>query len=358
MILSPARALALAALLTGGPVAANDGFGGLAATGLTFGRTDAVAMVDEDLFIGPDRIRVDYVFRNLTDQDVTGEVIFPLPPIGVWSLWEQMMNLPEGPPYPENLLNFTVTVDGQPVTPRIDRIAVIEPEWEENHPLNEQYDTPGRDVTAELERYGLPLDLDPQAAMDRLLALSPADRAAVTEAGLAQYFEADTQNQIPEQAFPTWSVVLRYHWTQTFPAGAELRVHHEYDHRPPGGIFYWTHPVTNETDWLQTYVDQFCIDDGTSAAMARALERKDPSSDEVYNYGTAFFMTYVLRTANSWAGPIGHFRLTLDKGDAANVISLCAEGVKKTGPTTFVVEKTDYTPDRDLEILLVVPISD
>jgi hypothetical protein len=29
--------------------------------------------------------------------------------------------------------------------------------------------------------------------------------------------------------------------------------------------------------------------------------------------------------------------------------------VEKTGPTTFVVEKTDYTPDRDLEILIVAP---
>ena len=37
------------------------------------------------------------------------------------------------------------------------------------------------------------------------------------------------------------------------------------------------------------------------------------------------------------------------------MISLCADGVKKTGPTTFVVEKTDYTPDRDLEVLVVGP---
>ena len=38
------------------------------------------------------------------------------------------------------------------------------------------------------------------------------------------------------------------------------------------------------------------------------------------------------------------------------MISLCADGVKKTGPTTFVVEKTNYTPDRDLEVLVVVPL--
>ena len=77
------------------PAAANDGFGGLSATGLTFGQTDAVAMLEEDLFIGIDRISVEYLFRNTTAADVTGEVIFPLPPVAVWSGYEAMMNLPE-----------------------------------------------------------------------------------------------------------------------------------------------------------------------------------------------------------------------------------------------------------------------
>ena len=75
-------------------------------------------------------------------------------------------------------------------------------------------------------------------------------------------------------------------------------------------------------------------------------------------FGLSSNIAYVLRTANSWAGPIGHFKLTLDKGAPSNVISLCAEGVKKTGPTTFVVEKTDFTPDRDLDILIVQPGQD
>ena len=81
---------------------------------------------------------------------------------------------------------------------------------------------------------------------------------------------------------------------------------------------------------------------------------KDP--DYGQGVGMAWNVEYVLRTANSWAGPIGHFRLTLDKGAANRVISLCAEGLRKTGPTTFVMEKTDFTPDSDLEILLVSPV--
>ncbi|MBE2275030.1 MAG: DUF4424 domain-containing protein [Rhodobacteraceae bacterium] len=348
------RALLLSAALLAPPAHANDGFGGLTATGLEFGQTEAVAMESEDLRIDPDRITVDYVFRNTTAEDVTGEVIFPLPPISLWSLWEGMMNLPE-PPMPENLVGFTATVDGKPVEVRIDRIAVVEPPWMENRPPSDSYDTPGRDVTADLAKYGLPLTLDPDAAMAALLDLPPADRQALQDAGLAEYFDADPGNQIPEQALPGWSIVLRYHWTQTFPAGTAVRVQHQYQNRPPGGIFGWVHPLTEEEAYLQDYVSRYCIDDGTSAAMAKALETRDPATGEIYNYGTAWFITYVLRTANSWAGPIGTFRLTLDKGDASNLVSLCAEGVRKTGPTTFVVEKTDYTPDRDLDILLVSP---
>lgn len=331
---------------------ANDGWGGLSATGLTFGQTDAIAMQEEDLFIGTDRIAVDYLFRNLTDQDVTGEVIFPLPPIGVWSMMEAMWNLPEDLTR-DNLVNFQASVDGVPVAVKIDRIAVIEPEWQENRPLNEQYDTPGRDVTAELARFGLPLTLDFQAVSAALLALSPADQAAAKAAGLADYYEGYPTQGVPPEAFPLWSIVYRYHWTQTFPAGAELRVHHDYENRPSGGVFYYADPPE---EYQQYLVDQYCIDKGTAKAIVTALDR--PGEDEYGHYGTALNIQYVLRTANSWAGPIGKFRLTLDKGTPENVISLCMDGVTKTGPTRFVVEKTDFSPDRDLEILVVQPLED
>lgn len=341
--------LALAALAL--PAAANDGFGGLSATGLTFGQTEAVAMVSEDLSIGIDRIAVDYVFRNTTDADVTGEVIFPLPPISVWAQWESMMNLPEDVTR-ENLVGFTATVDGQPVQVKIDRVAVIEAPYEEGRPLSAQYDTPGRDVTADLARFGLPLTLDVEAVRAALLALPPAVRARVQAAGMAEYYGTEGSATEPLEVWAQWSIVWRYHWTQTFPAGQDLRISHEYQNLPPGGLFYWSDPPEEYQAYL---ADQYCIDQGTSKAIAKAL--KNPEGDEYGNYGTAFNIAYVLRTANSWAGPIGSFRLTLDKGDPGNVISLCAEGVRKTGPTTFVIEKTDYVPDRDLEILVVQPVA-
>ena len=337
-------------LLLATPALANDGFGGLSATGLTFSQTDAVAMEEEALAIGIDKVAVDYTFRNTTDQDVTGEVIFPLPPVGVWSGYEAMMNLPEDLTQ-EDLVGFTATVDGQPVQVTIDRIAVIEEGWDQPNPPSKQYDNPGRDVTADLARLGIPLTLDYMAVREALLSFPQDKRNELAALGLAEYYEGDPASDIPPDVYGAWAIVTRYHWTQTFPAGAVVRISHSYTNRPPGGLFYWSDPPE---DYQTDLRDQYCIDEGTSKAIAKAL--KNPEGDEFGNYGTAYNISYVLRTANSWAGPIGKFTLTLDKGAPGNVISLCADGVKKTGPTTFVVERTDYSPDRDLEVLIVQPM--
>jgi hypothetical protein len=341
-------ALLLAAMLLAAPALApaaraNDGFGGLSATGLVFTQTDAVAMEREDLFIGLDRIRVAYTFRNITDADVTGEVIFPLPPISLQYLQSSDFNLPEDR---ENLVNFTATVAGAPVAVKIDRIAVLEPPFVENRPAAEQYDTPGQDVTAVLARHGIPLTLDTGALTEALLALSPDAQAALQSEGLADFYAGDPAQDMPPEAWPLWSIVIRYHWTQTFPAGATLDVVHDYENRPPGGLFSWQHPPID--DWAKDYQSRYCIDDGTSRAIAKRLAATD-------GYGTAYSLAYVLRTANSWAGPIGDFRLTLDKGATENVISLCIDGIEKTGATTFEVRRKNFTPDRDLDILIVTP---
>jgi hypothetical protein len=330
-------------LLSALPATANDGFGGLSATGLTFDQTEAVAMEAEDLFIGIDRIAVDYVFRNVTGADVTGEVIFPLPPIPVGYILESEWNLPEDPDR-ANLVNFTATVDGQPISLTIDRIAVVEPSGDQARPPSEQYDTPGRDVTADLARLGLPLSLNADTVIAAMAALTPAARDEAAALGLADFGEG--------YSFPNWSIVLRYHWTQTFPAGQVVKISHTYENRSGGGIFGWAHPPE---DYMQPVADLYCIDEGTSRALVKVLAQP-PQDGEAYSMGLSWNIAYVLRTANSWAGPIKRFRLTVDKGDPGNIVSLCAEGIRKTGPTTFVMEKTDFTPNRDLHILIASPM--
>lgn len=339
-------------LLIAAPAWGNDGFGGLTATGLTFGQTEAIEMAEEDLFISLDRVSVDYLFRNRTAQDVTGEVIFPLPPVPMSGLMVSDWNLPDDVTQ-DNLVGFTATVNGQPVAVSVDRIAVIEPQTRPDSPAA-LYDTPGRDVTALLAAQGIAPTLDIGALQAQLLALPDAAKAALVAEGLVEFTAADPAYNMPAEAWPAWSVVLRYHWTQTFPAHAELRVSHSYRNLPPGGLFGWTDPPAPDS-YEAELQKRYCIDAGTSRGIAKRLHHV--MDGESYIMGQHWAISYVLRTANSWAGPIGKFRLTLDKGREDRLISLCADGVKKTGPTTFVIEKTGYTPDRDLEILLVEPIT-
>lgn len=54
-----------------------------------------------------------------------------------------------------------------------------------------------------------------------------------------------------------------------------------------------------------------------------------------------------------WAGPIADFTLTIDKGDPANLVSFCGDGVKKIAPTQFQVRYTNFTPKSDLAILIL-----
>jgi hypothetical protein len=251
----------------------------------------------------------------------------------------------------DNLVGFTATVDGKPVPVSVDRRAVIEPDWQDDRPLAEQYDTPGQDVTAALQALDIPLTLDVQALQAQLLALPEADKAALTAQGLAEFVPGD--GTTPAEVWPAWSVVLRYHWTQTFPAGAALRISHSYSNLPPGGLFSWDKQI--EPDSYNAVLQQrYCVDEATARGIVKRLTRQD--NGETYVMGRHWAIDYVLRTANSWAGPIGKFRLTLDKGAEDRLISLCAEGVKKTGPTTFVIEKTDFTPRDDLRILVVAPV--
>ena len=59
------------------------------------------------------------------------------------------------------------------------------------------------------------------------------------------------------------------------------------------------------------------------------------------------------QTGANWAGPIGDYRLTVDKGRPDALVSFCETGVKKIGPTTFEVRRQNFMPTRDIDIMIV-----
>ncbi|BCW86990.1 hypothetical protein sos41_01160 [Alphaproteobacteria bacterium SO-S41] len=357
LLLAATAAAAILAL----PAAANDGFAGITATGLEFSKTDDIAMQSEDLKIGIDQISVDYVFKNTSAADVSGTIAFPMPPIAVSLFTFSPTNMKPADLDKENPLDFTATVDGKPVALKTDRRAyapIPEPEQADPNapyvppPASKEYDAPGEDITELLTGMGVPLSLDPETVMAALDKL-PADKIKIlTDKGLVQKDEEASNG--PEMRWLVgWTIGIRHYWDQTFPAGAEMKISHTYKTFPNGGLFYWydwTKPTKDwDTDPNADDKKKYCIDDATGEAIKETL----PADADGNRPGSIYNIQYVLTTAHTWKGPIGKFKLTLDKGDAKNTLSVCFDGIAKSGPTTFTAEKDNYTPEKDLEIMVV-----
>lgn len=136
------------------------------------------------------------------------------------------------------------------------------------------------------------------------------------------------------------NTALTYYWTQKFPAGRTVVVEHSY--RPALWQSFADKPSPEDAA-------KYCLDAGTQKAIA-GIAKADP--DKMY---FANGLNYILKTARNWTGPIGDFHLTIDKGDARNAVSVCLDGLKKTGPTRLELRKKDFVPERDLAVLVVTP---
>lgn len=290
-------------------------------------------MASEDLRIGLDAVTVAYVFRNVTGQPVDTMVVFPLPDLDL----SQGLTAPNWafPAQQDDFLDFKLWVDDRPVAATLERRAIYQ----------------GRDVTSEVAAAGA-LGLapwKPGGYDEQVKALPAAGLAALRRAGLIQPGEDD--------ATPQWTLRTRYHWQQRFPAGATVRIRHRY--RPfvgsallgdVGAIDGRTVVGRRVGPADPAAGDRYCLDAGTRRTVADA-QRRAPK--DAMAFGAAE-IEYVLTTARNWRGPIGRFHLTLDKGAPDNLISLCWDGLKKTGATTFESTVENFVPDRDIRLLIFV----
>lgn len=64
-------------------------------------------------------------------------------------------------------------------------------------------------------------------------------------------------------------------------------------------------------------------------------------------------MGYVLMTGANWAKPIGTFRLTIEKDSPEQLLTVCADGLEKTGPTRFELLRKDFSPEQDIRMMML-----
>ena len=321
-------AAALAVIAAAGAATANDSIAEMTAGGLVLKNSRNIDMLDEDLYVSAEEIRVNYVFRNQGRSDESVIVAFPMPDRDLSQEGERDINFVSG---------FVTSVEGRPVQTQVERKAMLA----------------GHDVTAELARYNVPVAplmgyregvRDPvEAALARL---EEDDRAALARRGLIELGDAG------EIIRYRWTVKETYYWTQTFPAGRDLKIQHRYKPGAGGsvGSVLSIRSSRGSPEYRQMVRD-YCVDQ----AFLSGAERMMRTGGE-YTYLPETTVGYILKTGANWRSPIRNFRLVVDKGSPDNIVSFCGTGVRKIGPTQFEMRRTNWRPTQDLKVVILSPM--
>ena len=312
----------LAGLLALVPAGANDSTASLDAGGLRLTSNPDIRMESEDLHLSRTQVRVVYRFHNTGARDISTLVAFPLP----------VMEIGEGGNYalhghdPVNVMDFQVTVDGQRVEPSVEVKATRF----------------GVDVTEVLRRHGIPPTMRTQDADDALrdrLDNMPADaRRELERYGVVDWSTTFGAANKP-LANVHWETQITFYWFQTFPAGRTIEVTHRY--RPVPRHFFLIAEELGSAERQKAY----CLDPD----FVRAARTRIQASPQKMMLG--YELKYVLVTAGNWLGPIQRFQLTVEKAAPDSLVSLCAKGLRRASPTSFVVSRENYAPEEDLRVL-------
>jgi hypothetical protein len=327
-----AAILAIAAGVFAPSAIANDSTAELATGGLVFTRNDNIEMRSEELAISAVEVSVRYRFFNKSSQDVTVLVAFPMPEIKI-SGPDENISIPTEDPV--NILGFTTVVNGRPVKTEVQQRVFAS----------------GVDRTALLTSLKIPLAPHLRATGDALDRL-PKDRwDELVKLGLAEVEEFDAGKGMERHLAARWALQTTYYWQQTFIAGAETVIEHRY--KPSVGASVQTmigDPSFAKESSFNDYRRKYCMDKSFIDAATRARQQAKMQSGAPFSEQR---IEYILKTGANWAGPIRDFRLIVDKGDADSLVSFCGDGVKRISPTRFEMRATDFTPQRDLSILIL-----
>jgi uncharacterized protein DUF4424 len=154
-----------------------------------------------------------------------------------------------------------------------------------------------------------------------------------------------------KQLSPRWTLMTTHLCEQTFPTGKEMAIEHSY--KPSVGKSAQTSladPAAINQPWLKEYMRKYCLDREFMAAVEHARQSARRPNGAPFSEER---ISYLLFSGTNRAKPAGAFRLVVDKGDPANLVSFCAEDVKRVGATRYEVRKTDFLPQADLNILIL-----
>jgi hypothetical protein len=296
----------------------------LAAGGLLVGPNAGLTVAAQDLRVSEKAIEATWDFVNASDRDLTTLVAFPLP-----TLTPIDADLFEGRGGdPVDFLASTIEVDGKKITPTVEQHASVL----------------GLDVTARLAADGVALNpYTGPKAREALAALAPDKRGFYADRGMAVWLEGAPTGL-------AWTVSTTFHWMQSFPKGKTVRIVHRY--RPMVGRELVTEATLDRWATPGAGRDAPCLDKAGGEALRKALaaaKRPDGSTALMQRR-----IAYRLAPPDGPAGPIGHFRVTVEKPKPTTLAAVCLDGATaKAGPTGLVFEATNFVPKSDLSVMLV-----
>jgi hypothetical protein len=317
---------------TSSPARANDSSAELAIGGLTFTKNADISIESEDLRIALDAVTVRYVFLNRSAKAVTLTVAFPLPDINLADASNAAF--PVGNPL--NYVGFSTKVDGKPVSFTVNQQAV----------LND------KNVTPALKEMGVPV-FPVGADQLKINDLSEEVRTRALAQGLL--VESGTNEKGLPLYEATWTVKTSVVRHQRFPPDKPVVVEHRY--RTSVGMSFDSILRQDLRDKkglateVQRYKEAYCVDDSFMKLVDGLKTAERPGKPRVIERR----INYVLTTGTNWAGPIKDFHLVVDSGRPDRIVSFCGPGRNEISPTQTEVRATDFTPTRDLEILILGP---
>jgi hypothetical protein len=309
---------------------AQDSSAELPVGGLVVAKSTDVSIESQDLTISPEAVAIRYRFINQSGKPVTLAMSFPLPDI----------DLAEGDNFAIpandsiNFLGFETKVDGKPVSYTMNQRAVVG----------------DKDVSAQLRSLNLPVFML-GAQHDKLADVAPAARDKLANDGLLIPIG---QNEGGKPIYGAgWKIKTSAVRQQTFQPNKPVLVEHRY--KTSLGMSFDTvmrrglrqnKGIEGE---VERYRKDYCITDKFLAELDKVAGNAAANTARVQERR----ITYVLNSGTNPVGPIKQFRLLVDTRKADRLVSYCGPNLKTISPTTTEASAKDFTPDRDLKILIV-----
>ncbi len=317
-----AAALILATALAS-PSRADDTEAETALGGLKLKQSKLIRMDSEELYISRDLVRVKYRFTNTSDRPVETLVAFRLPDIPPDS--EENKSFWSNP----SDLKFRTAVDGRPISFEVVQQAYFK----------------GKNVTARLDSLKIPLNYRDLHFKETLNKAPNAVRAKLVADGLLHDDGVGGDHYYRAQ----WLLRTSVTRPQTFPAKTTVAIEHKYTPLAGGSVGGGISPDRRGNEWFRDEQRKYCIDNEWLASFDRVLKHRER---ETLHY-SEIWLGFALKTGANWKGPIGDFRLVVDKGKPDSLVSFCAKDVKKISPTQFEARYSNFMPSKDLDILIV-----